>query len=40
MKRSVKELEIQKKERKRELESLGKFVENVEEVGLDMEPER
>lgn len=40
MKRSVKELEIQKREKKREVESLGRFVENVEEVELDMEPER
>lgn len=40
MKRSVKELELQKRERKREVESLGRFVENVGEVELDMEPER
>lgn len=41
MKRSVKELEIQKtRERRRELESLGKFVGNVEEVELNLEPER
>lgn len=40
MKRSEKELEIQKRERKKEPESLGKFVENVEEGELEMEPER